>query len=255
MLTNFTKGNNSIAQAVIASQFSFGVIALTYFLLTEQFDMIGYAVVFHYFMFMFCHNVSLHRYFAHRSFETSKFWHIIMCVVSPIACGGSPYSYAVAHRTHHAYSDTKNDPHSPANSSLLDVAFFNWNLKAMSFKFAKHLNDKWIVFSHNYYLLIILVFALLIMTIDVELLFVYNLAVLFNFFGFLCVNVLSHKQTVTSYKNANISKDQSTNDLVTGFLFGEWHSNHHNNPCGLSQKSKWWEFDPASIIISLISKR
>ena len=123
MLTNFTKGNNSIAQAVIASQFSFGVIALTYFLLTEQFDMIGYAVVFHYFMFMFCHNVSLHRYFAHRSFETSKFWHIIMCVVSPIACGGSPYSYAVAHRTHHAYSDTENDPHSPANSSLLDVAF------------------------------------------------------------------------------------------------------------------------------------
>ena len=74
------------------------------------------------------HNVGLHRYFAHNSFKTSKFWHIVLSLTTPLACAGSPYGYSMAHRAHHIFSDTEKDPHYK-QLGIFNISFFKWNLK------------------------------------------------------------------------------------------------------------------------------
>ena len=46
----------------------------------------------------------------------SKFWEKVCFILSYITQGSSylsPYTYGLLHRMHHAYADTKKDPHSP----------------------------------------------------------------------------------------------------------------------------------------------
>lgn len=75
--------------------------------------------ILHWVTSVFSQTFFLHRYGAHQMFTMSprweRFWHLFTIV----AQGPSflhPYGYAVLHRMHHAYSDTKLDPHSPHQS-------------------------------------------------------------------------------------------------------------------------------------------
>ena len=55
--------------------------------------------------------VGLHRYFTHRSFQTSPFWRECMIWAAAAALSGHPGLYAIVHLEHHRLSDTKEDPH------------------------------------------------------------------------------------------------------------------------------------------------
>jgi len=55
--------------------------------------------------------IGLHRYFCHRSFKTSKFWHYAMLVLASLNCFGPPMAWVGVHRKHHIVSDTIDDPH------------------------------------------------------------------------------------------------------------------------------------------------
>ncbi len=60
----------------------------------------------------------LHRYGAHRQFQMSRFWERTFHLMTYLSQGTSylsPRAYAILHRSHHAYSDSERDPHSPAN--------------------------------------------------------------------------------------------------------------------------------------------
>jgi stearoyl-CoA desaturase (delta-9 desaturase) len=70
----------------------------------------------HYSLTIFCQTFFLHRYSAHRMFEMSKGWERFFYLLTAVSQGSSyliPRPYALLHRAHHAYSDTKDDPHSP----------------------------------------------------------------------------------------------------------------------------------------------
>lgn len=55
--------------------------------------------------------VGLHRLFCHRSFRTSKFWHVVLAYLGTLAIYGSTVQWCAMHVTHHRYSDTPRDPH------------------------------------------------------------------------------------------------------------------------------------------------
>src|SRR5262245_28441563 len=60
-----------------------------------------------------------HRYFAHRSFKTSR---IVQFALALIGCLGSHRGalwWASHHRYHHRYSDTPRDIHSPMHKPFL----------------------------------------------------------------------------------------------------------------------------------------
>src|SRR5687768_4841179 len=70
----------------------------------------------HWMLSIFAQTFFHHRYSAHRMFTLSKGWEHFFHFFAFLAQGASyldPRAYAILHREHHAYSDTRDDPHSP----------------------------------------------------------------------------------------------------------------------------------------------
>lgn len=61
----------------------------------------------------FCMSICLHRFFAHKGFQCSRFTTWVLWVAGCLATQGPPLWWAQKHRKHHRHCDTKDDPHSP----------------------------------------------------------------------------------------------------------------------------------------------
>jgi stearoyl-CoA desaturase (Delta-9 desaturase) len=68
--------------------------------------------------------VGFHRYFTHRSFETSRPVKALLAVLGSMTSQGPVCQWVSDHRKHHAHSDVEGDPHSPhvgSGAGLLGV--------------------------------------------------------------------------------------------------------------------------------------
>ena len=63
--------------------------------------------------FAFMSEASVHRYYTHKSYETTESKEKILRVFAILAGQGATLSWVTVHRTHHAYEDRPGDPHSP----------------------------------------------------------------------------------------------------------------------------------------------
>lgn len=241
-----------VVQTITAAHMVSGISGTVYLLYTQQFFYFFVALLLGFFLVQVVHHVGLHRYFSHRSFEVNKFWHVFLCLSSPLICAGSPIGYASVHRAHHAYSDSDQDPHTP-KLGLFNVIIFRWNLNSLNLKFLKNLKDPWIVFSHQWYMLIILLFSIGLFVIDPLLVFAYSISLIYAKWCGAMTNYVCHIPSKFNYRNVD-TKDASQNNLITGWIVGEWHNNHHADPKNWNQKINWWEWDLAGNIIKLIKK-
>jgi len=66
-----------------------------------------------------------HRYFAHRSYATSRLFQFLLALLASQAACRGPLWWAYVHRRHHRSADTIEDPHSPVTHSFL-YAYFLW---------------------------------------------------------------------------------------------------------------------------------
>lgn len=66
-----------------------------------------------YFVSMFGVTAGFHRYFAHRSFRTSRWMQTLLVVLGSMTAQGPLLFWVATHRAHHALSDRPGDPHSP----------------------------------------------------------------------------------------------------------------------------------------------
>ena len=57
--------------------------------------------------------VGFHRYFAHRTFETTRPMRALFLILGSMAGQGSALLWSAVHRTHHAHTDQPGDLHSP----------------------------------------------------------------------------------------------------------------------------------------------
>jgi stearoyl-CoA desaturase (Delta-9 desaturase) len=62
-------------------------------------------------------SVGQHRYFAHKTFKTSKLWERVLILSATLASVSSVFGYIVTHREHHKHTDDALDPHSPHHMS------------------------------------------------------------------------------------------------------------------------------------------
>jgi stearoyl-CoA desaturase (delta-9 desaturase) len=158
------------------------------------------------------------------------------------------------HVEHPKYSDTENDPHSPsirgAKVLLLD---YNIDSKKLNGPSKLLLKDRFHLFLHNYYALVHVAWAALLLTFGIHFLFaVYVIPMLLTVFMSNYVIYFCHNK---KYGYANFDAgDSSRNNLFGGYLvFGEgWHNNHHKYPRKANFKEKWWEFDLSYQIVKLI---
>jgi len=94
-------------------------------------------------------SICLHRYFAHRAFETSRFVRFILGVCSCFAFQGGPLWWGRMHLRHHKFCDRKEDPHSISHAGFW-YAFLGWSMNPQNYIELSAEASHGIVQKHSY---------------------------------------------------------------------------------------------------------
>lgn len=218
------------------------------------------TAAFLYFARMFAITAFYHRYFSHRSYQTSRLWQFIFAIWGATAVQRGALWWAHHHRHHHRHSDKKTDTHSPHQQGFL-WAHLGWIASSRNFRtdytrirdFAKYPE---LVFLNRFDALIPALFAGALFgvgwllertapsfgTTGPQLLvwgFFISTTALFHL---TCsINSLAH---VMGRKRFT-TDDESRNSLLLALAtMGEgWHNNHHHYMHSVRQGFFWWEVD------------
>ena len=203
-------------------------------------------------------SVGQHRYFAHKTFNTSKFWERVLLLSATLASISSVFGYIVTHREHHKHTDDELDPHSPWHMSLwrswsLDLTDTGrWNLRNAK----DWIRNKDVMNTHNYFFAYILAYNLLLALIDPWLIiYAYLVPASLCVWATGAFNTWGHGKGLTflGYRTFETNNKAVNHHLVNLITFGEgWHNNHHKYPGRYYQGEKWWEWDLNAWIIRLI---
>lgn len=209
--------------------------------------------------------VGYHRVFSHRTHSLPRWKENVILFFAVFAAQGSSIFWTAVHRgSHHRFSDTDKDFHSPNSKGFLE-AFLFWhyrlNKENLNLRFAVDLlrkpNHVWF---HENYILILWTVPLLLAFIDPRLaMAVFGLPMLVGNLQDNLVNIIGHKKCLVGYRNFETS-DKSYNNPIFAFLtWGQtWHNNHHYRPAsydfGTSVSGNKWEFDPCRLFLPLIEK-
>ena len=202
----------------------------------------------------------LHRDQAHRAIDLHpllrhffRFW--IWCT-----SGMLTREWIAVHRKHHAYCETKDDPHSPQIYGLKKVLLEGAELYREEKdnndtldKFGKGAPDDWlernVYLRHPYTGIALLVIAdLVLFGIPGIILIAVQLSAM-PVFAAGVINGLGHH---TGYRNFEC-EDAATNIVPIGLLIGgeELHNNHHAFPTSAKFSVRRWEFDIGWMYICL----
>lgn len=219
---------------------------------------------------LFFQTFFLHRYAAHQTYTTTKFWERVFYVFTWIFQGShylSAYGYGIMHRMHHAYADTEQDPHSPKyDESIMKMMWktktiygaINTGKMQVDEKFTKNVPQwKWFdVFARSWvsrigwgavYFWVYYTYAdvwWLWLLLPVQFLMAPVHGVIINWFA--------HKYGYVSFKVSDTSKNLLPFDFL---MLGEsYHNNHHKHGSRANFGFKWHEIDPTYIMMVIFDK-
>ena len=209
---------------------------------------------------MFGLTAGYHRYFCHRSFRTTRGFQFLLAWLGASAAQMGPLWWAGHHRSHHRYSDSGADVHSPSAQGFL-VAHAGWILSRAN----KRTKTEWVPdllrfpelrwLDRNHYLApLTLGVGLFVLgewfaavhpglgTNGAQLVVValfWSTTVLYHLT--FAVNSLAHRYGSRRYDTGDDSRNIWWLALITA---GEgWHNNHHRYPTSERQGFYWWECD------------
>jgi len=211
------------------------------------------AIAFGVFFLMNCLGITatFHRYYSHRSYEfRNDFIRKLCTLFGMLSCSGSAIGWAGIHRSHHAHSDTHDDPHQAERGF--------WNMLSLSYNsdFSPKLvvdlmRDKYLLHAHQYYFVPSLVYVLALYL---------SFGVTGIIIGFSIPSVITlSSEGITNYVNHAAKNDYKPVNVwwMNLFSFGDgWHKNHHDKPTIYTTQKKWYEIDVTGIIIKyFLSKK
>ena len=201
--------------------------------------------------------VAMHRYFAHRSYRTSRAFQFFLglCAASVF---GNAVGFAGKHRLHHQHVDSERDVHTPLHGiwacwigSLMDNGYTNEQILQKVPDLTGYPELMWLYRHPKLPGVLLCAIAYLIGGFTAIGIGVCLGAVLLihQSSG---VNYLAHRYGTRRFD----TPDQSTNNWLTGVLaFGEgWHNNHHCYPRSARAGFVWWEIDMYYWVICLFEK-
>ena len=187
-------------------------------------------------------SIGLHRHFAHRQFDVSKIYEVIILFLITLTGARSPLGWIGAHRTHHANADTENDPHSPDIKGFWNIVFNRWTCKNIPRKYIKDvIKNPRIIFFHKYWKYIHLTVAIISLLIGLNFFIAFIvIPYVLGFFGYGFFNAAGHKD----YK-------PRTNFWINILSVGEgFHDVHHNN----EKLMRLNKYDISGIVIERLIK-
>jgi stearoyl-CoA desaturase (delta-9 desaturase) len=224
---------------------------------------------------MFGITIGFHRYVAHKSFKTSRFFEGVLMISGSMALEGPLLFWVSTHRRHHRYADEQGDPHSPNLSGGSVVGklkglwyahspwmFSDQESKAMVFA-PDVLRDRRL-YNYNRTYPVWGLAGLLVPGAIGWAAGGSGAAALSGFiFGGLarvfvanqaawCVGSVSHMLGSRPFAN----RDDSANNWPVAFVtFGEGlQNNHHAFPGAYRHGMRWWEPDLSGWVIAMLAK-
>ncbi len=200
-----------------------------------------------YFIQMFGITAGYHRYFAHRSFKTSRLFQFVLAWCGCSATQGGPSWWVARHRHHHRFSDEASDTHSPVAHGFW-WSHVGWILSRSSDGTDERLvrdmrrlpEIRWL---DRHYWVPPLLLAIACFAIDgwSGLVWGYIVSSMLSLHATFTVNSICHMFGRQRYATG----DKSRNNLFVALItFGEgWHNNHHHYQSGANQGHRWWEID------------
>lgn len=221
-----------------------------------------------YFLSMIGVEIGYHRYFTHGSFKAGPVVEHLLGILGSMAMQGPVIWWASVHRRHHAYSDSKGDPHSPHGGVIPEhfpgILRFVYGHVAWLFnnestrpqgwqKFVPDMyKDEQVFKIHMQYWYWAVAGIVLPGVLDA--LITWSLrgfllgmlwGGLFRIFvahhAFWSINSIGHLVGARPFE----ARDKSRNNILVALLtLGQgWHNNHHAFPYSAKVGLRWWELD------------
>lgn len=205
---------------------------------------------------MFFITAAYHRYFAHRSFKTSRLMQFVFAFGGAMAAQRGPLWWAGLHRHHHRYSDQPEDIHSPKKGFWW--SHVGWFLDTKYDKpdhslipdMAKYPELR---FLDRFHLIPPAILATTVFLVGGwSALFIgFFLSTVFVWHATFTINSLAHLWGKRRYETTDTSRNSWPLALLT---FGEgWHNNHHYYPASVRQGFFWWEIDLSYYLLKGLS--
>lgn len=197
-----------------------------------------------------------HRYFAHRSYRTSRALQFTLGLLGTMAMQNGPLWWASAHRRHHRYADTPLDPHSPRLTGFWH-AHIGWVLKGIETDFSNipdlvRYPELRFLERHRWLPLIAYAVGCYALAGWAGVVWGFVLSTVLVFHATMLINSLAHVWGARRYS----TPDDSRNNLLLALItLGEgWHNNHHHCMTSARQGFRWWELDPSYYVIRLLAR-
>jgi len=198
-----------------------------------------------------------HRFLCHNAFKFKfKIVEWLFLALGTIAGVGSPLGWTILHRLHHRHSDKPGDPH-PMKRGFWNLQFLNYDMSSPDKKWvAKDIMRKPIhLWLHNYYLLVLGAYVLILWGIFgiAGVYYGFCLPSVTTMFSSNLINWATHNPAI-GYETYDCGDGSRNVPLMFfGPLLGEcWHNNHHRYPSNWTTQEKWWEIDPAGLIVRMV---
>lgn len=201
--------------------------------------------------------VTFHRYLSHKSYDSPKWFQRFGSICGSLGGTGSPIGWRGVHIQHHRYSDHDGDPHSPKTRGL-KMFLTTYPFHMSKFAMKDMITDPFQRTIHEYYTLILAIWAVVLLLIDIKLfLFVFVVPIAIQVTLSNLSNYFNHHKHWGCYRDYD-TDDDSYNSTWLGLLtWGEGlgHNKHHAEPWNpYYGGDRWWEFDPSYWVIQLVRK-
>ncbi len=210
-----------------------------------------------YYLRMFGIAGAFHRYFSHRTYQTSRVFQFVLAFLGGTALQKGALWWAANHRHHHRWSDTPQDVHSPVQRGFF-WAHVGWVLcrrfDSTDYEAIPDLAKfPELRFLNRFHLLPGVAFGATVFLIGGWHAFVWGFVVstVVLWHGTFFINSLAHVFGRRRFPTTDTSRNSLSLALLT---LGEgWHNNHHYYPGSMSQGFYWWQVDVASYVIRAMS--
>ncbi len=187
-----------------------------------------------------------HRYFAHKTFKTSRAFQFVLAFLGAAATQKGPLWWAAGHRRHHRYSDQEGDLHSPRKG-------FWWAHQGWVFdgrwddtefdRIGDFASQPELMWLNRWHIVAPITAAVGCYAIGgfSGLVWGFSISTTLLWHSTYTINSLAHRWGSQRYETGDDSRNNAFLALLT---LGEgWHNNHHHYMASARQGFFWWEID------------
>jgi stearoyl-CoA desaturase (delta-9 desaturase) len=198
-----------------------------------------------------------HRYFAHRSYSTSRAFQLLLAFVGGTCTQRGALWWAANHRHHHAHSDLAGDVHSPQRHGFF-WSHLGWILSKRFEQtqqerikdFARFPELRWLD-EHHFVPSWVLFWTLWALGSWPAVVWGSFTSTVFMWHCTFSINSVAHLFGRRRYATGDDSRNNPTLALLT---MGEgWHNNHHHYRASAALGFYWWEIDCTYYVLKLFA--